>query len=252
MQDDALNPGDLAVITGAAQGLGRAIALRLARAGARLALWDVLDDGLSETRQECLALGVDVSIHHVDVSDEAVVASACSEVLATHGAPFALVSNAGIYPRATLLDTTPALWRRVLDVNLFGTFICGRAFAPAMLAVGRGAIVNVASGAALKGTPRGAAYAASKAAIVSLTKTMALEFAPTLRVNCLLPGLTETAQPLGDMSLDALHDKGRDLPLARAGQPEDQAGVVAFLLSGDAGYITGQSIAVNGGAAMIP
>ncbi len=252
MNETHLRRGDLVVITGAAQGLGRAIARRLAAEQLRLALWDVEETGLQATAEICRDSAADIVCQRVDVSDDESVREAAASLGVAYGAPFALVNNAGIYPRAGLLDTTPELWRHVLDVNLFGTFACTRALAPAMIGAGRGAIVNVASGAALRGTPRGAAYAASKAAIVSLTQTAALELAPSVRVNCLLPGLTETAQPLGDMSLEELRRKGRALPLGRAGTPEDQAGVVAFLLGPDSAYMTGQSIAVNGGAAMLP
>jgi NAD(P)-dependent dehydrogenase (short-subunit alcohol dehydrogenase family) len=111
----------------------------------------------------------------------------------------------------------------------------------------------MASGRALQGTPRGAHYAASKAGIVSFTKSFALEYADAgLRCNCVIPGVTETAQPLADSTLEELHSRGKRIPLGRIGQPEDIAKVVCFLLSDDAGYMTGQSVPVNGGAIMVP
>jgi NAD(P)-dependent dehydrogenase (short-subunit alcohol dehydrogenase family) len=244
---------DAVVVTGAAQGIGRAIALALAAKSARLALWDVNEAGLAETAAACAANGPKPICHKVDVSDDTAVRAAATSVIATYGAPFGLVNNAGIFPRATILDSTPELWRSVLGVNLLGMVFCAQALVPSMMAQKRGAIVNLASGRALQGTPRGAHYAASKAGVVSLTKSMALEFASGgIRVNAVIPGITETAQPLADMTLEELHALGGKFPLGRAGQPDDIADVVVFLLSDASRYMTGQSVAVNGGAIMIP
>lgn len=245
--------GDALVVTGAAQGIGRAIAVEMAKRGARLALWDVSDEGLAETSALCSALGATPLVAHVDVGDPARIAQAAAEAIAHFGGIFGLVNNAGIFPRVPIMDVTPETWRQVLGVNLIGTVFCSQAFARDMMTRGRGAIVNMASGRALQGTPRGAHYAASKAGIVSFTKSSALEFAESgIRVNCVIPGVTETAQPLADTTLEELHRRGRKIPLGRIGQPEDIAKVVAFLLSDDAAYMTGQSVAVNGGAITIP
>jgi NAD(P)-dependent dehydrogenase (short-subunit alcohol dehydrogenase family) len=244
---------DAVVVTGAAQGIGRAIALALAAKSVRLALWDVNEAGLAETASACAAIGPKPICHKVDVSDDGAVRAAAKSVIATYGIPFGLVNNAGIFPRATILDSTPELWRSVLGVNLLGMVFCSQALVPSMMQQKRGAIVNLASGRALQGTPRGAHYAASKAGVVSLTKSMALEFASAgIRVNAVIPGITETAQPLADMTLEELHALGGKLPLGRAGQPDDIADVVVFLLSDASRYMTGQSVAVNGGAIMIP
>jgi NAD(P)-dependent dehydrogenase (short-subunit alcohol dehydrogenase family) len=122
-----------------------------------------------------------------------------------------------------------------------------------MVEAKRGAAVMIASGRALQGTPRGAHYAASKAGLVSFTKSLALELAPHgIRVNCVIPGVTETAQPLEDSTLEEVRARGSRIPLGRIGQPEDIAAGVAMLLSADAAYMTGQSIALNGGAIMLP
>lgn len=245
--------GDAIVVTGAAQGIGRAIAVEMKARGARLALWDVSDEGLAETAGLCGGAGRDLLVQSVDVGDPARIAAAAAESLAHFGEIFGLVNNAGIFPRVAIMDVTPDTWRQVLGVNLMGTVFCTQALARGMIARRRGAIVNMASGRALQGTPRGAHYAASKAGIVSFTKSSALEFAEFgLRVNCVIPGVTETAQPLADTTLDELRTRGRKIPLGRIGQPEDIAKVVAFLLGGDAGYMTGQSVAVNGGAITIP
>ena len=169
------------------------------------------------------------------------------------GPPEGLVNNAGIYPRARALDMAFSEWERVLRVNLSGTFLCACAVARRMKETGRGVIVNMASGRALAGAAKGAHYAASKGGIIALTKSLALDWAPYgIRVNCVIPGLTDTAQPRGELGDEELYAQGSRIPLGRIGQPQDIAAVVAFLLGEDAAYMTGQSIAVNGGAMMLP
>jgi NAD(P)-dependent dehydrogenase (short-subunit alcohol dehydrogenase family) len=244
---------DVVVITGAAQGIGRAIALALAARSARLALWDIDEQRCAGTAAECAAIGAQAIHSRVDVSDFHQVKSAAELTHQNYGPVFGLVNNAGIFPRATILDSTPELWRMVLGVNLLGMVFCVQAIVPSMIRQNRGVVVNIASGRALQGTPRGAHYAASKAGIVSLTKSMAMEFGPFgIRSNAVIPGITETAQPLADTTLEELRARGAHLPLGRIGQPEDIADAVVFLLSDESRYITGQSIAVNGGAIMIP
>jgi len=241
------------IVTGAAQGIGRAVALRLAAQGVHVAVWDVQIDGVEQTAKLCREQGATARAWTVDVGDADQVETAVAAFQHEWGAPDGLVNNAGIFPRARALEMKLSEWERVLRVNLTGTFVCARAVAARMKEAGRGAIVNTASGRALAGAANGAHYSATKAGIIALTKSLALDWAGYgIRVNCIIPGLTDTAQPRVEMGDNELYAAGSRIPLGRIGQPEDIAAVVAFLLSDDAGYMTGQSIAANGGAIMIP
>jgi NAD(P)-dependent dehydrogenase (short-subunit alcohol dehydrogenase family) len=241
------------IVTGAAQGIGRAVALRLAAPGVYLALWDVKREAVEDTAKLCCEKGAQSRGLAMDVGDADAIEAAVAGFEEEWGKPDGLVNNAGIFPRARALDIKLAEWDQVLRVNLTGTFATARAVAARMKDAGRGAIVNTASGRALAGAANGAHYAASKGGIIALTKSLALDWAAYgIRVNCIIPGLTDTAQPRIEMGDNELHAAGARIPLGRVGQPEDIAAVVAFLLSDDARYMTGQSVAANGGAIMIP
>jgi NAD(P)-dependent dehydrogenase (short-subunit alcohol dehydrogenase family) len=241
------------IVTGAAQGIGRAVALRLAAPGVHLALWDVKRDGVAETAKLCQDNGAVSRPLTVDVADADAIEAAVSAFERDWGKPVGLVNNAGIFPRARALDMNLAEWDQVLPVNLTGTFVTACAVAARMKDLGRGAIVNTASGRALAGAANGAHYAASKGGILALTKSLALDWAAFgIRVNCVIPGLTDTAQPRVERGDNELYAAGARIPLGRIGRPEDIAAVVAFLLSDDSGYMTGQSVAANGGAIMVP
>lgn len=249
----SLASGDVVIVTGAAQGFGRAIARRLASQGARVAVWDVQPP--DETVRLCREAGGVAQGWQVDVGRDDQIVGGVEQVEAAWGIPYALVNNAGIHPRSAALEMDTAFWDRVLRVNLTGTFVCSRTVGRRMVAAGKGVIVNIASGRALEGAVNGAPYAASKAGIIALTKTLALEWAKhDIRVNCVIPGVSDTAQPLeapGE-TRESLLARGPRIPLGRIGQPEDVAGIISFLLGPDATYMTGQSVAVNGGAIMIP
>ena len=145
-------------------------------------------------------------------------------------------------------------WERTFKINITAPWLLAKAFAPAMIEAKRGVIINLASGRALEGTPNGANYAATKAAILSLTKTLALEWAKhNVRCNAIVPGVSLTAQPLEATTLDELIARGKArIPLGRIGYPEDMAGVAWFLASRDASYMTGQGVIMNGGVLMEP
>lgn len=240
----------VAVVTGAAKGIGRAIALRLARDGRDVALLDV--EPLAGVVGEIEQLGRRSLAVTTDVSDPEQVEAAARHVAEDFGDVSVLVNNAGIFPRAPALEVGWDLWQRVLAVNLGGTFLCSQAFGRSMLAAGRGAIVNLASGRAIEGAPKGAHYAASKGGIISLSRSLAQEWAPTVRVNVVIPGLTDTDQPLasGATREELRVQAAQRVPMGRIGEPEDVAGLVAFLVSPDASYITGASMCVNGGSIM--
>jgi 2-hydroxycyclohexanecarboxyl-CoA dehydrogenase len=233
----------VAVVTGAGQGIGRAVASRLQADGLRVAAFDVrLQDVPS-----ALALAV-------DVSDPGAVRQAFETVAAELGAVDVVANVAGIYgDHRPVRDQTLENWRRVLAVNLDGTFLCAQAALPGMLTRGWGRIINIASGQAIRPRPNIAPYAASKAAVVGFTKALALEVARTgLTVNAIMPGVTDTAMPRQNSSEEQLLQQAERNPMGRIGQPEDVAGVVAFLVSDDAAYITGQTLAVNGGVIQLP
>ncbi len=249
---DGFKAGDLVVITGAAHGIGRGEAHQLARNGARLALWDIDDDGLAETAEITRGLRAEVFHTHGDMEDAASIAKAIKATVDAMGAPYRLVNNVGIHPRAPFLEMPLELWDKVIRINLTGTFLASQGLARHMLEAGRGAIVNTASGQALQGAFKGAHYAASKGAVINLTKTMALKLAPhNIRVNCVIAGVSMTPQPLEDTTMDELVARVERNPKGRICQPDDIAAVVSFLLSSDAGYMTGQSVACNGDVIMV-
>ena len=243
--------GTVALVTGGQQGIGRAIALALAREGADVVL-NYLDDpdAAAGVAKEIRDAGRRCLLVQGDVSRAAHVSALVDAAESGMGPVDTLVNNAGIFPRAPFLDVTEAEWDRVHGVNLKGSFLCAQAVARRLVARGApGAIVNLASSAAYRSSPRGTHYVASKAGVVGLTRAMALELAPHgIRVNAIAPGLTDTAQPRDGHSEAELQAMARQVPLGRMGAPDDVAGVAVFLASADARHVTGQVIHVNGGA----
>ena len=177
------------IVTGAAQGIGRAVALRLAAHGVHVAVWDVQHNGVEETAKLCREKGATSRAFTLDVGNTDAIEAAVADFERDWGKPDGLVNNAGIFPRARALDMDLAEWDQVLRVNLTGTFVTARAVAARMKDEGRGAIVNTASGRALAGAANGAHYSASKGGIIALTKSLALDWAGYgIRVNCVIPG----------------------------------------------------------------
>jgi len=232
-----------AVVTGAGNGLGAVIARQAVKAGYRLAAWDIDEQSLASSATE---FGDDFLPAVVDVSDEASVAAA---VAALPEPPALLVNNAGVVRFGPLLSLSAQDWRRAVDVNLTGTFLVGRAIAARMIEAGGGAIVNIASINGIAAAPNAGAYTASKAAVIKLTEHMALEWGPMgVRVNAVAPGLINAGMSeavFADPEVRRLR-QGR-VPLGRLGTAEDVAETVLFLGSARAAYLTGQTVAVDGG-----
>ncbi len=241
----------VAVVTGAASGMGRAIAQRLAAAGDAVAVLDLDGDAARSTADELQSDGASALGIAVDVSDRAGVDDALAKVRADLGPVAIMVTSAGIDEFQAFVDITPDAWERILTVNLTGTFHCLQAAVPDMLAAKWGRIVTISSSSAQSGAARMAHYAASKGGVIALTKSLALELSPHgITVNTIPPGFIDTpmsrrAEAQGDLAdFDAIANY---IPVRRAGTPDDIAAACAFLCSDDAGYITGQIIGVNGG-----
>jgi len=241
--------GKVALVTGAQQGIGRAIAVALARDGADVGV-NFLDDAAAAegVAGEIRGLGRRAVTIQSDVSRAASVESMVKATVDALGPPEVLVNNAGVFPRASFLELAEREWDLVLGVNLKGSFLCAQAVARALVAANRsGAIVNISS-SAVRGDPRGVHYSSSKAGVVGLTRAMALALAPhRIRVNAIAPGLTDTAQPRYGNTEAQIAERAREIPLGRIAQPEEIARVAVFLATQEAAWITGELIHVNGG-----
>ena len=236
----------VALVTGAARGIGLATAKRFLADGWRVALLDI-DAGNLEKTMAALALPEITLGLPADVADDAQVASALAKVAARFGRLDALVNNAGIAVFTNALTTPPKHWRRVLDVNLTGPFLMTCASAP-LLAKQGGAIVNVTSISGLRASTLRVAYGTSKAGLAHLTKQLAVELASSgIRVNAVAPGPVDTAMAKAVQSPAIRKDDHDAIPLARYGLEEELAEAIFFLCSDRASYITGQELAVDGG-----
>jgi 3-oxoacyl-[acyl-carrier protein] reductase len=242
-----------AIVTGGADGIGRVIALRLLAEGYDVAVLDPGDVGPLE--EAAGAYGSALLTVSADVSDDDAVSSAFALIAAQlPDPPVLLVNNAGIFPRGDVADLAVEEWRRVLDVNLTGSFLCARAFFAATEHVSGavGSIVMMGSALAGKGAPQGAHYAASKAGIGGLARSLARAWAPRIRVNVVVPGMTDTAQLRRGAPSDAdIAALVAGIPMGRLCDSADVASVVAFLAGSQASYITGQTFNVNGGDLMV-
>lgn len=233
------------IVTGAAHGIGRAIAMRFGSEGAHVIVTDVDTAGVEATVQEIIAHEGLAMAGVADVSQKGAVDSLFDTVLERFGTVDVLVNNAGlINVERHFLEGDEAWWDRVLAVNLKGVFLCSLRAAHIMARKHQGVIINMSSGGATRSHRGMAAYDASKGGIEALTRAMALDLAPYgIRVNALIPGSIDTQ----GMSPEVKQERGQTIPLRRVGEPEELAGPAAFLASDDASYITGHALAVDGG-----
>jgi len=245
-----------AIVTGGGGAIGRAICRRLADEGCRVGVFDKNEAGAKETAALVVKGGGRAVAIVVDISDHAAVESAVERSEAALGPTDILVNNAGWDRVGFFLDTTPALWRDIIAVNLWGPLHMHHAVLTRMAARGRGRVVNIASDAGRVGSSGEGVYSACKGGIIAFSKTLARELAEKrITINVVCPGPTETPllesfveeSPSGQKIYEALK---RAIPFRRLGQPEDIPGIVAFLASDDAGFITGQVISVSGGLTM--
>jgi 3-oxoacyl-[acyl-carrier protein] reductase len=239
--------GRTAIVTGAARGLGRCVAVTLAAAGAKVACVDVVADALAETVAAITAAGGTAVALTCDVTNSQRVNEVVDEVVKTFGGLNILVNNAGITRDGLLLRMKDDQWDAVLNVNLRGTFLFTRAAARPLLKATNGRIINMASVSGITGNPGQANYSASKAGVIGLTRTVAKELAGRqVTVNAVAPGFiaTEMTAALGD---EIIAEVKKRIPLGRLGDPQDVADAVLFLASDAAGFISGQVITVDGG-----
>ena len=239
--------GRVAIVTGGAMGIGLAIAQRLVASGGRVSLWDRNDASLETARS---ALGAGTDARNVDVANADAVEAAAKATAASLGRIDALVCSAGITgPNTTTWEYPVEVWRQVMEVNVNGVFLCNRAVVPLMLKAGYGRIVNIASVAGKEGNPNAAAYSASKAAVIGLTKSLGKELARSgICVNCVTPAAVKTAifDQMTQAHIDFMLSK---IPMGRFGAVEEIAALVAWLCTEDCSFSTGAVFDLSGGRA---
>ncbi|HXQ66480.1 MAG TPA: SDR family NAD(P)-dependent oxidoreductase [Alphaproteobacteria bacterium] len=241
--------GQKAVVTGAARGIGYAIAERLLASGAAVALWDV-DESAARKAALDLSRGGETHAMALDVTQDDAVRSAAAATEKRMGRIDILVNNAGIAgSNATSWTYDPSEWRRIVEIDLVGVFLCARAVLPSMLAHGYGRIINIASVAGKEGNPNASAYSAAKAGVIALTKSLGKELAESgVIVNCVTPAAVET-EIFAQMSKEHIGYMLAKIPMGRFGKVEEVAALVAWLASKDCSFSTGATFDISGGRA---
>jgi 2-hydroxycyclohexanecarboxyl-CoA dehydrogenase len=241
--------GKVAVVTGSASGIGRAIALQLARDGAAVAVWDLNGDGANETVALIAASGGKAIACVGNAASAQDIASSAARTRAELGPITILVNNAGITGFCRFEEITEEMMDRMMAINIKGPFLCTQAIIPDMVAAHWGRIVNISSSSAQTGAPMMAHYATSKGGVIAFTKTLAREYAEKgITVNNIPPGFVDT--PMLRASPVDVDAQAAQSPMKRAGSPEDIAAACSYLVSEAAGYVTGHTLGVNGGRVM--
>lgn len=237
--------GKIAVVTGGGSGIGQSIATVLAAKGAAVAIWDLNLENSEKTVAAIREAGGTAIAIAGDAADADAVAASAARTRAELGPVTVLVNNAGITSYEPFASLSEDSWDRMIGINLKGPFLVTKALVPDMLAAGWGRIINISSSSAQTGAPGMAHYAASKGGVIGLTKALAVEFIEQgITVNHVPPGFIDT--PLTRQTID-VEAAAAHMPMKRAGQPEDIGHAVAYLASDEAGYVTGQTLSVNGG-----
>jgi 3-oxoacyl-[acyl-carrier protein] reductase len=244
-----------ALITGGSKGIGKAISVRLAKSGHNVVVNYSNDDvSAGQTLLECVAAGGEAILIKADVSDEEQVNQMFCQILSAFGGIDVVVNNAGLNIDKPVLDLSGDEWDRVVDVNMKGVFLVSKAAAK-MIRSRRcqGHIINVSASTGIAGRKNGVNYCASKAGVIVMSKCLAKELGPDIRVNCLIPGITRTEETEKRFNLkenEHAEVQRRSIPLNRIGEPEDIANFVNFLISDEASYLNGQKFIVDGGEYM--
>ncbi|MEX1037071.1 MAG: glucose 1-dehydrogenase [Sneathiella sp.] len=242
------------IVTGSGSGIGREIARRFAKEGADVALFDINGDGAAETLKLIKENGGQGAVFTVDITDREAVSKAVGEIEKIHAVDV-LVNNAGWDKMVNFLDSDVDLWKKVIDINLYGALYMHHAVLPGMVKNGGGRVINISSDAGRVGSSGEAVYSACKGGLIAFTKSVARELARAgVQLNTVCPGPTDTplfanvaSGPAADKIAEGLK---RAIPMKRLAQPSDFPGIVCFLASDDAGFITGQTISVSGGLTM--
>lgn len=245
----------IVVITGGTKGIGRAIAYTLAKQDYKLLLNYFSDDeSAQETLANCQAVNPDILLVKADIAKKTEVEKLFREAIQAFGTIDVLINNAGLNVDKPLHDLTEDDWDRVVDTNMKGVFLCSQIASKYMVQQETGGIIlNVGATTGIRGRTRGLNYCASKAGVLVMTKCLALELAPKVRVNCIIPGFTRTSETEARYQLadpQNVEFKANSIPLGRIGTPEDIANAVSFMLSDGAKYINGQKIIIDGGQFM--
>jgi 3-oxoacyl-[acyl-carrier protein] reductase len=242
----------VAVITGGAQGIGRAIALGMGREGAKVVVADLQAEKAKIVAGEVQSIGSDAIAVEVNVASEPSVQRLADQGFERFGRVDILINDAGVYLKSPVVNKTEEDWDRTMNVNLGGNFLCARAFVPAMRRQKSGRIISIASSIAHTGAVGFADYASSKAAIIGFVKALARELGPDgITVNAICPGSANTDMPRRHRSEEEVIARLRSTPLGHVLEPEDIAGPILFLASDAAAYITGQAYSINCGTVMV-